>query len=69
MLGKWNQLYIDLNQLSDQGIVLFLDDCPATPDLVLQALCHDNADYMRDYIYEKGGKTVKEIHFNKINEK
>ena len=47
MLGKWNQLYIDLNQLSDQGIVLFLDDSPATPDRVMQALCNDSADYMR----------------------
>ena len=68
MLGKWNQLYIDLNQLSDQGIVLFLEDSPATPDRVMHALCNEDANYMRDYIYEEGGKKIKEVRFNHIKE-
>ena len=48
-----NQLYVELQSFADQGIVLFLDGSPTTPEHVTHVLCAaEEACYMRDYVYD-----------------
>lgn len=64
------QLYVELQSIADQGIVLFLDGSPSTPEHVTHALCAaEEACYMRDYVYDETGKGVlRELRFDKLNE-
>ena len=65
-----NQLYVELQSFADQGIVLFLDGTPSTPEHLTRVLCaEEEACYMRDYVYDENEKGVlKELHFDKLNE-
>ena len=64
------QLYVELQTIADQGIVLFLDGCPSTPEYVTHVLCAaEEACYMRDYVYDEMEGRLKELHFDKVNEK
>ena len=48
------QLYVELQTIADQGIVLFLDGSPSTPEYVTHVLCAaEDACYMRDYVYDE----------------
>ena len=63
------QLYVELQSSADQGIVLFLDGSPSTPEHVTHVLCagEDNS-YMRDYVYDETKGVLKELHFDKLHE-
>lgn len=63
------QLYVELQSIADQGIILFLDGSPSTPEHVTHVLCaSEDACYMRDYVYDETGGGLKELHFDKLNE-
>jgi hypothetical protein len=48
------------------GISLYIDSQEATPDDILNAHeINEEADYMRDYIFNKSGSLI-ELCFNKI---
>lgn len=64
-----NQLYVELQSFADQGIVLFLDGSPSTPEHVTHVLCAaEEACYMRDYVYDETEGVLRELHFDKLNE-
>ena len=64
-----NQLYVELQSIADQGIVLFLDGSPSTPEQVTHVLCAaEDACYMRDYVYDEKKGVLKELRFDKLNE-
>lgn len=64
-----NQLYVELQSIASQGIVLFLDGSPSTPECVTHAVCAaEEACYMRDYVYDETKGVLKELHFDKLNE-
>lgn len=64
-----NQLYVELQSFADQGIVLFLDGSPSTPEYVAHVLCAaEDACYMRDYVYDETEGVLKELRFDKLNE-
>ena len=64
-----NQLYVELQSFADQGIVLFLDGSPITPEYVTHVLCAaEDACYMRDYVYDETEGVLKELRFDRLNE-
>ena len=63
------QLYVELQSIADQGIVLFLDGSPSTPEHVTHVLCAgEDSSCMRDYVYDETEGVLKELHFDKLNE-
>jgi len=63
------QLYVELQSIADQGIILFLDGSPSTPEHVTHVLCaSEDACYMRDYVYDETEGGLKELHFDKLSE-
>lgn len=70
MKNDRNQLYVELQSIADQGIMLFLDGSPSTPEHVLHALCAaEEVCYMRDYVYDEKRKGVlREVRFDRLNE-
>lgn len=61
------QLYAELQSFAGQGIVLFLEGNPSTPEYVTHTLCaSEDNNYMRDYVYDEEGGKLKEIHFDKL---
>ena len=63
------QLYVELQSIADQGIVLFLDGIPSTAERVTHVLCAgEDSSYMRDYVYDETEGVLKELHFDKLNE-
>jgi len=64
-----NQLYVELQSIADQGIMLFLDGSPCTPEYAAHVLCAgEEACYMRDYVYDEKKGVLKELHFDKLGE-
>lgn len=70
MENNRNQLYVELQSIADQGIMLFLDGNPSTPEHVLHALCAaEDVSYMRDYVYDEERKGVlRELRFDKLSD-
>ena len=70
MKNDRNQLYVELQSIADQGIMLFLDGNPSTPEHVTHALCAaEEACYMRDYVYDETEEGVlRELRFDRLNE-
>jgi hypothetical protein len=63
------QLYAELQNFADQGIMLFLDGRQSTPEYVTHVLCAgEESCYMRDYIYDDAKGVLKELHFDKLKE-
>lgn len=59
------QLYLELESLENQGITIWLEGQPQSPEYVANHLhINDENSYMRDYIFDEG--RLKELHFNKI---
>lgn len=64
-----NRLYVELQEMVDQGTILFLDGHLSSPELVTYTLCaEEEACYMRDYIYDEQKGVLRELHFDKLNE-
>lgn len=64
-----SQLYVELQSMADQGIVLFLDGSPSTPECVTHALCAgEETCYMRDYVYDETKGVLRELRFDKLSD-
>lgn len=61
------QLYVELQSMTSQGILLFLDGRPSSPEYVTHVLCKEDGSYMRDYIYDETEGVLRELHFDKLS--
>lgn len=60
------QLYVELENMQGQGIMIFLEGKKSTPETVSEILCvQEESSYMRDYVYDEG--VLKELHFDKVH--
>ncbi len=62
------QLYVELQSMTSQGILLFLDGRLSSPEYVTHMLCEEDGSYMRDYIYDEGKGVLRELHFDRLSE-
>lgn len=70
MRGNQRQLYVELQHMTEQGIMLFLDGNPSSPAGVTQAVCaKEESCYMRDYVYDEEKGVLKELRFDKVTER
>ncbi len=61
------QLFIELKDIQDRGITIFLEGEQSTPENVSdQMFIHQEYSYMRDYVYDEEEGVVKELHFDKV---
>ena len=61
------RLLIELENIQDRGITIFLDGSPSSPLSVTNKLCVNEKDeYMRDYVTDDEG-VWKELRFDRIN--
>lgn len=62
-----DQLFLELENIQEQGIAIYLGGEKSTPENVTDILCvQEETSYMRDYVYDKG--VLKELHFDKVKE-
>ena len=60
------ELFTELKGIQGRGITIFLEGEKSTPETVTELLCiQEDSSYMRDYIYDKEG-VLKELHFDKV---
>lgn len=59
------QLFVELQEMEEQGVTLYLAECPSNSGIISDAICVNEEDaYMRDYVYKEG--VLKELHFDKV---
>lgn len=59
-------LLIELENIQNRGITIFLEGVPSSPLTVTDALCvNDSNDFMRDYVTDEKG-VWKELRFDRI---
>ncbi len=59
------QLFIELQNIQERGISIFLEGKKSTPEAVSDILCvQEDSSYMRDYVYDQG--VLKELWFDKV---
>lgn len=62
-----DQLFLELENIQEQGIAIYLEGVKSTPENVTDILCvQEEISYMRDYVYDEG--VLKELHFDKVKE-
>lgn len=62
-----DQLFLELENIQEQGIAIYLEGEKSTPENVTDILCvQEEISYMRDYVYDEG--VLKELHFDKVKE-
>lgn len=60
-----DQLFLELENIQEQGIAIYFEGEKSTPENVTDILCiQDESSYMRDYVYDEG--VLKELHFDKV---
>ena len=60
-----DQLFLELENIQEQGIAIYFEGEKSTPESVTDILCvQEESFYMRDYVYDKG--VLKELHFDKV---
>ena len=60
------RLLIELENIRDRGIMIFLDGVPSTPLTVTDILCvNENNNFMRDYVTDEEG-VWRELRFDRI---
>ncbi len=63
------QLFRELMNYENQGVSLWMDNCPASPaEIANSEILREEAVYMRDYIANEEG-VIEEIHFNRVGGK
>lgn len=70
MNGKFGlekqKLLIELENIQNRGIMIFLDGIPSNPLTVTDVLCvNDTSDFMRDYVTNEKGVWT-ELRFDRI---
>lgn len=67
MVSQSQKLYMELSSLENRGVTIWLEGAPSDSLIVTSQLSiHEEAQYMRDYIFEEG--RLKEVHFDKITQ-
>lgn len=60
------KLLIELENIQNRGITIFLDGIPSSPLTVTDVLCvNDNWNFMRDYVTDEKGVWT-ELRFDRI---
>jgi hypothetical protein len=60
------KLLIELENIQNRGIAIFLDGIPSSPLTVTDALCvKDSSNFMRDYVTDEKG-VLRELRFDEI---
>lgn len=63
------RLLIELENIQNRGITIFLDGIPSSPLDVTDILCvNENYDFMRDYVTDEKGVWT-ELRFDRIHHK
>lgn len=61
------RLLIELENIQNHGITIFLDGIPSSPLTVTDVLCvNESYDFMRDYVTDEKGVWT-ELRFDRIN--
>ena len=61
------RLLIELENIQNRGITIFLDGIPSSPLTVTDVLCvNESNDFMRDYVTDEKGVWT-ELRFDRIN--
>lgn len=62
------QLFIELENIQDRGIMIYIEGVKSTPKTVSELVCvQEESSYMRDYVYREG--VLAELHFDKVQNK
>ncbi len=57
----------ELQNYSQQGISIWLDGSPSSPDRICDAhRVREDISYMRDYVFDENG--LREIHFDRVKD-
>lgn len=60
------KLLVELENIKDRGIMIFLDGVPSSPSAVTDVLCVKEGDsFMRDYVTDEKG-VLRELRFDKV---
>lgn len=60
------RLLIELENIQNRGIMIFLDGVPSSPLTVTDILCvNDNYSFMRDYVTDEEG-VWRELRFDRV---
>lgn len=63
---KKMELLLELENIQNRGIILFLDGSPSSALAVTDTLCvHETGDFMRDYVTDEKGVWT-ELRFDRI---
>lgn len=58
-------LMVELQNYERQGISIWLEGTPSSPDQVMEAMfVREDISYMRDYVFQSG--ELSEVRFDKI---
>lgn len=61
------KLLIELENIQNRGIVIFLDGIPSNPQAVTNVLCvNEESSFMRDYVTDEKG-VWRELRFDRIS--
>lgn len=61
------RLLIELENIQNRGITIFLDGIPSSPLAVTDVLCvNENHEFMRDYVTDEKGVWT-ELRFDRIS--
>ncbi len=58
-------LKMELDAMQDSGVVLYIDDEPASPEQIAAKCVQEKLTYMADYVMADTGK-LKEIRYDRI---
>ena len=62
------QLFIELENIQDRGIMIYIEGVKSTPKTVSDLVCvQEESSYMSDYVYREG--VLAELHFDKVQNK
>ena len=62
------QLFIELENIQDRRIMIYIEGVKSTPKTVSDLVCvQEESSYMRDYVYREG--VLAELHFDKVQNK
>ena len=65
--NAYTSLDFRLQKMEHEGVRLYLDGRPATPDAIARCCVNEETLYMPDYVTDKQGK-IKEIRYDKVSE-
>lgn len=66
MVNERMQLFIELHEIEQRGITLWLEGMPSNSLGITNAVfINEENAYMRDYIYDEG--VLKELRFDKVS--